>query len=66
MHLSWKEPDGKNFDAFMGTELIPGGMKDIHGKFFEAEVFEKSDDGGAEEYNNRFPALKKQYFPTQW
>lgn len=65
-HFGITTPDGKNFDAFMGTELILDGMKDIHGKFFEAEVFEKSDDGGAEEYNSRFPALKKQYFPTQW
>lgn len=58
--------DGKNFDAFMGIELIPGGMKNIKGKFYESEVFEQSNDKEAENYNQNFPSLKKQYFPMQW
>lgn len=59
-------PDGKNFDAFMGMELFPGAMKDIHGKFFESDVFAQSDDGGAEKYHQKFEPMKKQYFPSQW
>lgn len=59
-------PDGKNFDAFMGIALIPEKMGEIHGKFYEAEAFEQSGDGGAEEYNQNFAPMKKQYFPSQW
>lgn len=59
-------PDGKNFDAFMGIELLPDKMKDIHGKFYESEVFEKLDDEKVEKFNQEFPEMEKQYFPSQW
>lgn len=65
-HFGITTPDGKNFDAFMGVELRSEGMKDIHGKFYEAEVFEKLSEADAEEYNKHFDALEKQYFPMQW
>lgn len=58
--------DGKNFDAFMGIELIEGGMKDITGKFYEAEVFEKLPKDEVEEFNKQFPWLMKLKFPGQW
>ncbi len=58
--------DGKNFDAFMGIEVVADGMKGIHGKFFEAEVFDNLPAEDVEELNRQFPLLEKQYFPTQW
>lgn len=58
--------DGKNFDAFMGFELGEDSMKDIKGKFYEAEVFEKLPKEEVEEYNKKFPWLQKLRFPGQW
>jgi predicted N-acetyltransferase YhbS len=58
--------DGKNFDAFMGIELAEDSMKDIKGKFYESETFENLPKEEVEEYNKRFPQLKKLRFPGQW
>ncbi len=58
--------DGKNFDAFMGIELIPGAMEKIQGKFYESEVFENLPVAAVEEYDKTFPPKEKQYFPKQW
>ena len=58
--------DGKNFDAFMGIELEKDGFKGIKGKFYESEVFENLPKEEVEEYNKKFPELKKLRFPGQW
>ncbi len=58
--------EGKNFDAFLGIELIPGAMAGIHGKFQESEVFTDLKLEAVEAYNQNFPPLQKQYFPAQW
>lgn len=58
--------EGKNFDAFMGIELVEGGLKDMKGKFYEAEVFEHLPKEEVEEFNNKFPKLQKLSFPGQW
>ncbi|MDD4593325.1 MAG: GNAT family N-acetyltransferase [Parabacteroides sp.] len=58
--------DGKNFDAFMGIELSEGSMKGIKGKFFESDVFLNIPKEEVEEYNKKFPQLKKLRFPGQW
>lgn len=58
--------DGKNFDAFMGIELIPGGMEDIRGKFYLSPVFTDIPPEEVSEYNKLFPPLERQYFPMQW
>lgn len=65
-HFGITTPDGKNFDAFMGIELIPGGMENIHGKFYEAEVFENLPKEEVEEFDKQFPYLEKMKFPSQW
>lgn len=59
-------PEGKNFSSFMGIELIPGGMKNIHGKFYESEVFHNLPANEVEKFNENFPYTHKQKFPTQW
>jgi len=43
--------DGKNFDAFTGIELIPGGLSGVHGKFHEASVFENLQAEEVEEFD---------------
>lgn len=58
--------DGKNFDAFTGIELIENGFKNIKGKFYESKVFENLPKEEVEEYNKKFPSLKKLRFPGQW
>ena len=58
--------NGKNFDAFMGIELVEGGMKGIKGKFYGSEVFENLPKEEVEEYNKKFPQLQKLRFPGQW
>ncbi len=65
-HFGITTADGKNFDAFMGIELEPGRMEGIHGRFYESSVFANLPAEEAEKYNQRFPALEKQYFPMQW
>ncbi|MDD4781881.1 MAG: N-acetyltransferase [Tissierellia bacterium] len=57
--------DGKNFDAFMGIELAEDSMKGIKGKFYESEVFNNLPKDEVEEYNKKFPQLKKLRFPGQ-
>jgi len=59
-------PDGKNFPAFMGRELTPGGLEGVRGKFSQAGVFENLPAGEAEEYDAKFPPLPKRKFPCQW
>lgn len=58
--------DGKNFDAFMGIELVEEGMKNIKGKFYESKVFENLPKEEVEKFNNNFPQLQKLRFPGQW
>lgn len=65
-HFGITTKDGKNFDAFMGYELIPGAMKAFGGSFYESEVFENLPPEEVDAYNHNFPSLKKQYFPGQW
>ena len=65
-HFDITTPDGKNFDAFMGIELIKGRMKQIKGKFYEAEVCNQLPKEEVEEFNKHFPPLKKLRFPGQW
>ena len=57
---------GENFAAFMGIELIPGGMQDVHGKFYEAELFEHLPDEAVDEFSQKFPPMEKLRLPGQW
>ena len=58
--------DGKNFDAFMGIELVPGGLSDFGGRFIEPEVFENISEKENERYTQSFDAPPVQKFPGQW
>lgn len=65
-HFGITTADGKNFDAFMALELVPGGLAGVHGKFHEAAIFENLPDAEVDEYSKRFPPLEKLRLPGQW
>ena len=59
-------PEGETSAAFMAIELVPGGLADVHGTFYEAAVFHDLPPEAAAAYDRRFPPLEKQRFPGQW
>lgn len=65
-HFGITTADGKNFDAFMGIELVEGGLADFGGKFYESEVFEDLSEAENEEFTKEFDAPVKRKFPCQW
>lgn len=58
--------DGKNFNAFMGIELVEGALTDFGGRFIEASVFEDLPEEENEEFTKKFNPPAKQKFPGQW
>ena len=65
-HFGITTSEGKNFDAFMVKELIPGGLTNVQGKFMESETFENLSPEEVEEYDKRFPFMEKLKLPGQW
>lgn len=65
-HFGITTADGKNFDAFMGIELVEGGLADFGGKFYESEIFEDLSEAENEEFTKGFDAPVKRKFPCQW
>lgn len=58
--------DDGNFDAFMAYPLNEG-FKEIHGKFYEAPVFEEcEDEAEIEEFTKNFPYYKPLKLSCQW
>jgi predicted N-acetyltransferase YhbS len=55
---------GKNFEAFMGIELIPDGLDEISGRLMESTVF-TVDPAEVEEFEHRFPPREKHVTSTQ-
>lgn len=65
-HFGITTVDGKNFDAFMGIELVEGGLKNFGGKFVEPDVFNDLSKEENEEFTKQFNPPDKQKFPCQW
>lgn len=65
-HFGITTMDGKNFDAFMGMELVEGGLKSFGGRFVVPKVFEDLPAEENEEFTRQFHAPDKQKFPGQW
>lgn len=65
-------PDGSNFDAFMGIELMPGALRGLGGTFHEPPVFDMCDlhnpayRAKVEAFDQSFPHLEKRVLPHQW
>lgn len=58
--------DGRNFDAFLGIELIKGGLSEFGGRFIEPKIFEKLSKEENETFTKYFSTPAKQKFPCQW
>ena len=43
-------------DAFMGIELVEGGLADFGGKFYESEIFENLSEEENETFTREFDA----------
>ncbi|BCN32689.1 GNAT family N-acetyltransferase [Anaeromicropila herbilytica] len=65
-HFGITTKDGKNYDAFMGYEIVPDAFFDVKGKFYESEVFEQLYPDKVEEYDKNFPYMEKLKLPGQW
>lgn len=65
-HFGITTKDGKNFDAFMGYEIVPDAFANMKGRFFESEVFEQLYPDKVEEYDQKFPYMEKLVLPGQW
>lgn len=65
-HFGITTKDGKNFDAFMGYEIVPDAFLNVKGRFFESEVFEQLNPDEVEEYDQKFPYMEKLVLPGQW
>ena len=65
-HFGITTADGKNFDAFMGIELVEGGLSHFGGKFYESEIFEDLPEAENEAFTKEFDAPVKRKFPGQW
>ena len=65
-HFGITTVDGRNFDAFMGIELVEGGLKNFGGRFLEPDIFEDLPQKENEEFTEQFHAPHKQKFPCQW
>ena len=65
-HFGITTLDGKNYDAFLGIELVEDGLSRFGGKFIEPKVFEELSEKENEELTNDFRTPKKQKFPSQW
>ncbi len=59
-------PQGRNFPAFMGIELLPEGLMGVRGKFHETETFDRLPPDEVEAYDKNFPYMPKLKLPGQW
>lgn len=65
-HFGITTSDGKNFDAFMGMELVEGGLADFGGSFFVPEVYENLSEEENEVFTKNFQTRERRKFPCQW
>lgn len=65
-HFGITTADGKNFDAFMGIELVKGALSGFGGRLIEPEVFEDLPEEENEVFTRQFDAPAKQKYPCQW
>lgn len=65
-HFGITTADGKNFDAFMGIELVEGALSGFGGQFIEPEVFVDLPEEENEVFTRQFDASAKQKYPCQW
>lgn len=65
-HFGITTSDGKNFDAFLGLELVEGGLGKFGGRFCLPEVFENLEETENQAFTENFQTPEKQRFPGQF
>lgn len=70
-HFQITMPDGSNFDAFMGIELVENALENVAGKFYEPDVYagdihDSEYLAKIEEFDKDFPYMRKEILPQQW
>lgn len=65
-HFGITTKEGKNFDPFMGYEIVPNAFSEVSGRFYESEIFEQLYPDKVEEYDKKFPYMEKLKLPGQW
>ncbi|MDK2809069.1 MAG: putative acetyltransferase [Clostridiales bacterium] len=65
-HFGITTKEGKNFDAFMGYEIVSNAFDGIRGSFYESEIFDQLDSNQVEAYDKKFPYMEKRKLPGQW
>lgn len=58
--------EGQNSSAFMGRELITGGLDYPGARFFDPPVYFDLPKEAVEAYDKRFPYMEKRRLPGQW
>lgn len=65
-HFGVTTAEGKNFDAFMGLELVEGGLSAFGGRLVLPHVFADLTQEENEAFTREFETPLKQKFPGQW
>lgn len=66
-HFGITTADGSNFDAFMAYPLDDEKFSEIHGKFYESEIFEQVENQAAvDALTKQFPYHKPLDLTCQW
>lgn len=65
-HFGITTKEGKNFNAFMGYEIVQNAFSEVKGKYYESVVFEQLYPDKVEEYDKNFPYMEKLKLPGQW
>ena len=58
--------DGKNYDSFLGIELVEGGLSEFGGSFHVPAVYGDLSEKETEQFTKQFSAPPRQKFPCQW
>lgn len=65
-HFGITTADGENFDAFMGIELVEGGLAEFGGRLCVPKVYEDLEEEENERFTKAFQTPEKRKFPCQW
>ncbi len=65
-HYGITMPDGSNFDAFMGIDLVEGTLASLSGIFYEPEIMHDYPPEEVDRFDLSFPQMEKKILPGQW
>lgn len=65
-HYGIHDCNGGNSDAFLGLELVEGGLSSIGGRFKEDDVFEDCDPAELKALTEKYSHYPPLHLPTHW